>query len=105
MMKPINLPKVSDKPNADAIDPLDSRYYDPHIAKYLSERARIAYMAYCEGALAHTLAEFGVCSKDDAAKIEAAAAKVTAEDVAEEEKATKHDIKALVNVIKNARRR
>jgi adenylosuccinate lyase len=100
MMKPINLPKVSDKPNADAIDPLDSRYYDPEMAKYLSERARIAYMAYCEGALAHTLAEFGVCSKDDAMKIEAAAAKVTAEDVAEEEKATKHDIKALVNVIK-----
>lgn len=99
-MKPINLPKVSDKPNPDAIDPLDSRYYDPEIAKYLSERARIAYMAYCEAALGYTLAEFGVCSKDDAVKIEAAAAKVTAEDVAEEEKLTKHDIKALVNVIK-----
>lgn len=99
-MKPIKLPPVTDQAMHDAIDPLDSRYYDPKIAKYLSERARIAFMAHCEAALAHTLAEFGVCTKDDAAKIEAAAAKVTAEEVAEEEKTTKHDIKALVNVIK-----
>ncbi len=99
-LKPIVLPNVSDSPNADAIDPLDSRYYDPEIAKYLSERARIAYMAYCEAALAHTLADFKVCSAEQAQAIEAAAAKVTAEAVAEEEKQTKHDIKALVNVIK-----
>lgn len=99
-MKPIKLPQVTNEPMHDAIDPLDSRYFDPEIAKYLSERATIAFKAHCEAALAQTLAEFGVCSKDDAAKIEAAAAKVTAEEVAEEEKATKHDIKALVNVIK-----
>lgn len=99
-MKPIKLPDVTKQSMYDAIDPLDSRYYDPEIAKYLSERARIAFMAYCEGALAHTSAEFKICSAADAAKIEAAAAKVTAEEVAEEERATKHDIKALVNVIK-----
>lgn len=99
-MKPIKLPEVTKQSMHDAIDPLDSRYYDPEIAKYLSERARIAFMAHCEAALAHTLAEFGVCTKDDATKIEAATAKVTAEEVAEKEKTTKHDIKALVNVIK-----
>ncbi len=99
-MRPIQLPPVSDKPFHDGLDPLDSRYYDPKIAKYLSERSRIAYLAYCEAALAHTLAEFKVCTPQQASAIEAAVAKVTAEEVAQEEKQTKHDIKALVNVIK-----
>lgn len=99
-LKPINLPSVSINPFHDGIDPLDSRYYDPQIAKYLSERATIAYKAYVEAALAHTLADFGICSPDDAEAIEQATAQVTAEAVAEEEKTTKHDIKALVNVIK-----
>ncbi|HMH31216.1 MAG TPA: adenylosuccinate lyase [Methylomirabilota bacterium] len=99
-MKPINLPAVAQGPNFSSIDPLDGRYYDPEIAKYLSERSRIAYQAYIEAALAHALAEFGVCSPEIAKEIEAAAAKVKAEDVAEAEKTTKHDVKALVNTIK-----
>lgn len=99
-MKPINLPAVSPSANFSSIDPLDGRYYDPEIATYLSEQSRIAYQAYVEAALAHTLADFGVCSPEIAAEIEAACAKVTAEAVAEEEKTTKHDVKALVNVIK-----
>jgi adenylosuccinate lyase len=53
-----------------------------------------------EAALARALAEFGVCSHKIAEEIEAAAGKVTAEAVAKEEVATKHDVKALVNVIK-----
>lgn len=99
-MKPINLPTVSDQPNYSAIDPLDGRYFDAESAKYLSERSRIAYQAYVEAALAHTLAEFGVCSAEVAAEIESAAGRVTAETVAEHEKTTKHDVKALVNSIK-----
>ena len=99
-MKPINLPDVSQAANYSALDPLDGRYYDPEIAKYLSERSRIAYQAYVEAALARALAEFGVCTPEIAAQIEDAAAKVTAEAVAEQEKTTKHDIKALVNCIK-----
>ncbi len=99
-MKPINLPMVDSSPNYSAIDPLDSRYYDSNIACYLSERARVAYQAYVEAALAHTLADFEVCSKEIAEAIEIAAGKVTAEAVAEEEKTTKHDVKALVNCIK-----
>lgn len=99
-MKPIQLPAVSPDPNYSAIDPLDSRYYDPEIAKHLSERSRIAYQAYVEAALAKALAEFGVCSAEIAKEIEAAAGKVTAEAVAKEEKTTKHDVKALVNCIK-----
>ncbi len=99
-MKPINLPMVDSSANYSALDPLDSRYYDTAIACYLSERSRVAYQAYVEAALAHALAEFGVCSREIAEEIEAAAGKVSAEMVAEEEKTTKHDVKALVNCIK-----
>ncbi|HYH35926.1 MAG TPA: lyase family protein [Candidatus Saccharimonadales bacterium] len=99
-MKPITLPSASPDPNYNAIDPLDSRYYDPEIARHLSERSRVAYQAYVEAALARALAEFGVCSEKIATEIEAASGKVTAEAVAKEERITKHDVKALVNCIK-----
>lgn len=98
-LQPINLPPAGGA-TYDSIDPLDNRYYDADVAKYLSERSRIAYQAHVEAALGHTLAEFGVCSKEIALQIEAASQKVTAEDVYAEEKTTKHDIKALVNCIK-----
>jgi adenylosuccinate lyase len=97
---PIELPDVANGDRFDAIDPLDSRYYDTAIARYLSERARVAYQAHVEAALAHTLADFGVCSQTVAKQIEAAAATVSVEAVYEEEQTTKHDIKALVNCIK-----
>ncbi len=99
-MKPIQLPAVAPSANYSALDPLDARYYDPEIAKYLSEASRIAYQAYVEAALAHTLAEFGICSPEIAGQIEDATARVTAQAVAQEEKTTKHDVKALINVIK-----
>lgn len=99
-MKPITLPDITDAANYSAVDPLDGRYFDPQIARYLSERSRIAYQAYVEAALAYALADVGICSPEIAAEIEAATAKVTAEAVAEAEKTTKHDVKALVNCIK-----
>lgn len=99
-MKPVNLPGPS-QANPDAVDPLDSRYFDTEIARYLSERSRIAYQAYMEAALAHTLAEFKICTPKIAREIEIASQKVTAEAVQKEEQITKHDIKALVNVIKS----
>ncbi len=99
-MKPIQLPEPAATANYSSIDPLDGRYYDPETARYLSEASRITYQAYVETALAHALADAGICSPEIAAQIESAAVGVTAEAVAEEEKTTKHDIKALVNVIK-----
>jgi adenylosuccinate lyase len=99
-MKPINLPTVADHAGYDGIDPLDGRYYDPEIAKYLSERSRIAFQAYVEATLAAALADFGICSQEVAEAIYEASQKVTAEAAAEEEKTTKHDVKAVVNVIK-----
>jgi adenylosuccinate lyase len=99
-MKPINLPETGDAPNYNAVDPLDGRYFDAEIATYLSERSRIAYQAYTEAALAHALADYKICSSEIAGQIEAACLTVKAEAVAEEEKTTKHDVKALVNCIK-----
>lgn len=99
MLKPLKLP-VSGQQNFDGIDPLDSRYFDAEISRFLSERSRIAYQAYMEAALAQALAEAGVCSKKVANEIEKAARTIRAEDVYLEEQTTKHDIKAVVNCIK-----
>lgn len=99
-MKPIDLPTPRSAQDFSALDPLDSRYYDQQVARYLSEASRIAYQAHVEAALAQTLADTGVCSRNVANAIEKAARHVKAEDVYKEEAVTKHDIKALVNVIK-----
>jgi adenylosuccinate lyase len=53
-----------------------------------------------EAALAYGLAEFGICSREVAEQIDAASRKIRVEDVAEEEKTTRHDVKAIVNTIK-----
>lgn len=100
-MKPIKLPSLPIAGNYNSLDPLDGRYYDADIAGYLSERSRIAYYAYVEAALAHTLAEFGICSQEIADKIETASQQITAEEVYSEEQTTNHHTKALVNAIKN----
>ncbi len=99
-MQTLRLPEPDKKPDFDAIDPFDSRYYDVEIAKYLSARSQVAYQAYLEAALAHTLADFGITSRKVAEEIEVAAQKVDLEAVREEERTTQHNIKALVNVIK-----
>lgn len=99
-MKPISLPEPPKEQNFYAIDPLDSRYYDVETALYLAESSRLAYQAYVESALAHTLAEAGICSSTVAEAIEKAASNVRAADVYKEEQTTKHDVKALVNCIK-----
>ena len=98
-MTNVRLPDPGE-PNYDAIDPFDSRYHDAEVARYISERGRIAYQAHVEATLARTLADFGLCSTGVADEIAEACAKITAEDVYSEEKTTKHDIKALVNCIK-----
>ena len=83
-----------------SLDPLDGRYFDAEISRYLSESSRITCQAYVEAALAHALADFGVCSRKVANEIEAASRKITAASAYAEEQITKHDVKALVNCIK-----
>lgn len=83
----------------DGISPLDYRYWDKESAKFLSEEARIKYLARVEAALANALAKQEICSREIAEQIAAACNEVKAEEVYAEEKITKHDIRALVNCI------
>src|SRR2546427_688273 len=91
----------------DAISPIDSRFYggDPALYKalhpYLSAAASIKYMARVEGALALALADVGITDKGVANAIASAADRITAQEVAEEETRTRHDVRALVNVIRS----
>src|SRR6266849_527472 len=91
----------------DTVSPMDSRFYggDPALYKalhpYLSAAAAIKYMARVEGALALALADVGITDKATANAIASAADRLTAQEVAEEETRTRHDVRALVNVIRS----
>lgn len=89
------------------ISPLDSRYrasnpklFDAY-ASYLSEEATVRYQAKVEAALARALANRGVCTDEQATEIERAAEQVTPAEVQEEERKTRHNIRALVNVLQS----
>src|SRR5438270_9720986 len=91
----------------DTVSPMDSRFYggDPALYKalhpYLSAAAAIKYMARVEGALALALADVGITDKNIANAIASVADRITAQEVADEETRTRHDVRALVNVIRN----
>ena len=85
---------------ADSISPMDSRYYSSSLAPYLSYAATIRYQARVEGALASAMADVGICDRSVATAIAAAAERVSADAVAAEEQRTRHDVRALVNVIR-----
>jgi adenylosuccinate lyase len=91
----------------DTISPLDFRYYGRNerifqkLQPYLSENAMIKYMARVEAALTKTLAGHGICNKEIADEIEKACKKVTADEVYVEEDKLKHNVRALVNCIRN----
>lgn len=88
------------------ISPLDYRYategeLGKKIEEFLSEEARIRYQAHIEAAFVKVLSKNKVCSPKVARMVENAAKKVRAEEVYEEERnVTKHDVRALVNVLK-----
>jgi adenylosuccinate lyase len=86
--------------NYDSIDPLDGRYFDEELTAVLSERTAVGYQAKVEAALALTLSEFSICPPTVAKEIEQASQQITVEEVYAEEATTKHNIKALVNCIK-----
>jgi len=91
----------------DTVSPLDFRYYGRNekifhkIQPYLSENAMIKHMAKVEAALTKTLAKRKICSKKIADEVEKASKKITAEEVYIEEDKVKHNIRALVNCIRN----
>jgi len=90
----------------DTISPMDSRFYGGDAAlykslhPYLSAAAQIRYQARVEGALAQAMADAGICDRAVADAIARAADRITPQEVAEEETRTRHDVRALVNVIR-----
>ncbi len=87
------------------ISPLDHRYSlreeeRKRLEQYFSEEASIAYRLKVELALVETLAARGLCSQAVAGEVREAIKEIRAEEVYEEERRTRHDIRALVNTIK-----
>lgn len=86
--------------NYNLFSPTDYRYSVKELSNYLTEESFIKYKIKVEIALLKTLAEFGICDKKVADEVEKAAEKIKVEEVYDEEKKIKHDVRALVNVLK-----
>ncbi|MBC7188601.1 adenylosuccinate lyase [Candidatus Aerophobetes bacterium] len=80
--------------------PTDYRYFVEDLVPFLSEEAFIKYKLKVEVALVKVLARRGICSGEVVDEIKRAAESITCEEVYQEERRVKHDIRALVNVIK-----
>ncbi len=93
--------KMKEEINFSAFSPTDYRYAVDALRDYLSEEAFVKYKAKIEAAVARVFEKKGILKKDLCDEIVEAASRVKAEEVHEEEKRTKHDIRALVNVIRS----
>lgn len=87
--------------NFAAFSPTEYRYAVPELRAYLSEEAYVRYKAKVEAALARVLEARGIANRGVAEQIQTAASCITAAEVYEAEKRTKHDIRALVQVIRS----
>lgn len=85
----------------DNYSPIDYRYFDDSLLPYLSDRGFLEYKMLVELALVRTLHKRGLCTEAVVIEIENACKAVTSEEVYEEEERIKHDIRALVNVIRD----
>ena len=91
----------------DSASPFDARYYFAdagfyeRLHPYVSETSQVKYLARVEAALAETLAEYGVCPPEAAAEIARAVDRITPAEVYEEERRIQHNIRALVNCIRD----
>ncbi len=81
------------------ISPLDFRYRVPELEPYFTEEANVRYQIQVEIAIAKIFAKHGLCSQETYEEIEREAPKVTAEEVYQEDKKTKHTPRAMVNCI------
>ena len=92
---------MKEKVEFSAFSPTDYRYAVAALNEFLSEEAFVLYKAKVEAAIARGFANNGLLSSDLCDEILEAASQVNAEAVYDEEQRTKHDIRALVNVIKS----
>lgn len=88
------------------ISPLDHRYSIPEesfndLSYYLSEEAVIRTQSEVELALVKVLHKWGLCNAQVLEEIEKACKEVTSAEVYHEEMQTRHNIRALVNCIRN----
>ena len=84
-----------------AFSPTDYRYAVADLKVYLSDEAYVRYKAKIEAALVQVFAKRSMLKQELCDEIVAAASTITADEVYEEEQRTKHDIRALVNVIQS----
>jgi len=84
----------------DSLSPVDYRYWDEEVAKYLSENGFTRYKLLVELALVRVLNRRGICPEIADKEVEAACGQVTTTEVYEEEDRIRHDIRALVNCIR-----
>lgn len=85
----------------DYFSPTDFRYSVEELKDYLSEDAFTKYKATVEFALIKMLAKYKICSEEIIIEIKKATEQITTQEVYEKEKLLKHDIRALVEVIKS----
>ncbi|RLI51465.1 adenylosuccinate lyase [Candidatus Bathyarchaeota archaeon] len=85
----------------DSFSPTDYRYNVKALKPYLSEKAFIKYKARVESSLVRVLAERGFCSQEVAREVELASREIDVDEVYREEERIKHDIRALVNILRN----
>jgi adenylosuccinate lyase len=87
------------------ISPLDARYYKSNpklldtLACYLSESSVIKYEARVEAAIISIMEQYGLVKKGASNEMNDAYRRITPEEVYAEEERTKHNIRALVNVL------
>ena len=87
------------------ISPLDARYYRSNrdlmdkLANYLSENSVIRYEALVEIAMISIMERYGVAPSGSKEQLVLALKKITPEEVYSEETKTRHNIRALVNVL------
>jgi len=90
----------------ECVSPMDFRYYLPSaelrelLGDYVTERARVRSEAMVEAAAVRVLARRGICSQAIAEEVARAAQAIDPAEVAQEEARIHHNIRALVNCLK-----
>jgi adenylosuccinate lyase len=87
------------------LSPLDARYYKSstklidELSHYLSENSVIRYEALVEAAIIAVMERYGTVPEGAAEQMKNACQSITPEEVYREEEKTRHNIRALVNVL------
>lgn len=84
-----------------SLSSLDYRYWNEHVAHFLSEEAFTRYKLRVEQALLHQLWSRGLCPIEYVEAVKQACGSITTAEVYQEEARVRHDIRALVNCIRN----